>query len=357
MLLITEAATWWGDVKVYQNHAYIVSEANEGGMQVFDLTNVRSVSRDGDGPVRMEPTYHYTEFGDSHNIAINEETGFAYVVGSNTCNSGIHILDLSNPSLPTFVGCWGEDGYVHDLQVVVYNGPDTGYVGREIAFCYDEDSMAIVDLTDKLNPVMISDTTYDSVHYTHQGWLTDDQEYLLMNDEGDEIAGEFDSFSRTLIWDVRSLANPVHVNDYVSPAVAVDHNLYIKGHLAFMSNYAAGLRIVDITNIAEDGHVLEEVAFLDCYPVADNTAYEGSWSNYPYLPSGNIILSGGYEGLIMARLAPGIDRSTGSPTLKLTEIPTSAPTNSPSESDSASLGSFWMNLVGCMCVGVILVFD
>ena len=34
----------WRDIKVYQNHAFIVSEASNHGMQVFDLTRLRDVS-------------------------------------------------------------------------------------------------------------------------------------------------------------------------------------------------------------------------------------------------------------------------------------------------------------------------
>ena len=33
----------WRDIKVYQNHAFIVSEASNHGMQVFDLTRLRNV--------------------------------------------------------------------------------------------------------------------------------------------------------------------------------------------------------------------------------------------------------------------------------------------------------------------------
>ena len=34
----------WRDIKVYQNHAFIVSEASGHGMQVFDLTELRNIS-------------------------------------------------------------------------------------------------------------------------------------------------------------------------------------------------------------------------------------------------------------------------------------------------------------------------
>ena len=52
----------------------------------------------------IHATNHYAEFGSSHNVAINEDTGFAYVIGSRTCNSGSHMLNLADPLNPVFAG-------------------------------------------------------------------------------------------------------------------------------------------------------------------------------------------------------------------------------------------------------------
>ncbi|NIR67130.1 MAG: hypothetical protein GWN61_22100, partial [candidate division Zixibacteria bacterium] len=60
---------------------------------------------------------------------------------------------------------------------------------------------------------------------------------------------------------------------------AIDHNQYIKGNYAYQSNYRAGLRILDISNIS--GASLTEVAYFDIYPANDNPNFNGSWSNYP----------------------------------------------------------------------------
>ena len=68
----------WRDIKVHADHAYIVAD-NVGahGMQVFDLTRLRGAEGE-----TFLPDHVYEEFGSAHNIAINEATGFAYVVGS-----------------------------------------------------------------------------------------------------------------------------------------------------------------------------------------------------------------------------------------------------------------------------------
>ena len=67
------SATIWRDIKVYQDHAFIVSEAGGHGMQVFDLTRLRTVAAP---PETFTEDAHYPGFGASHNIVINEETRY-----------------------------------------------------------------------------------------------------------------------------------------------------------------------------------------------------------------------------------------------------------------------------------------
>merc|ERR1719499_2709373 len=76
------SASTWRDIKVYNNRAYVVSEASRHGMQVFDLTRLRGRTQP---PTSSEQAdYHYTEFGSAYNIVINEQTGRAYAVGART---------------------------------------------------------------------------------------------------------------------------------------------------------------------------------------------------------------------------------------------------------------------------------
>ncbi|MDH3628937.1 MAG: choice-of-anchor B family protein, partial [Acidobacteriota bacterium] len=125
----------WRDIKVYADHAYIVSEAPGHGMQIFDLTQLRTVVTP---PVTFSNTAHYDDFGSSHNIVINEDTGFAYSVGTTTCNQGLHFIDLSDPVVPVFAGCHIETIYTHDAQCLVYNGPDLDHQGRAICINSNE---------------------------------------------------------------------------------------------------------------------------------------------------------------------------------------------------------------------------
>ena len=160
-------------------------------------------------------------------MVINEETGFAYAVGSRTCSSGLHAVDIRNPLEPKFMGCFAQDGYVHDAQCVVYKGPDGRYQGREICFCYNENTLTIVDVEDKENMKQISRISYTGYQYTHQGWLNEDQTHLLLDDELDELYGS-NPHTRTLIWNVKELDNPKLEDSFYSEEEATDHNLYIK---------------------------------------------------------------------------------------------------------------------------------
>ena len=97
------------------------------------------------------------------------------------------MIDVSDPQNPVFDGCYADDGYSHDIECVIYRGPDTRYQGSEICFGYNENTLTIVDISDRSNPVQLSRVTYEGVRYSHQGWLTSDQAWALLDDELDEV--------------------------------------------------------------------------------------------------------------------------------------------------------------------------
>jgi choice-of-anchor B domain-containing protein len=291
--------TAWRDIKVYADHAYIVSDNNGShGMQVFDLTQLGSVVLP---PVSFSETAHYGGFDEGHNIAINEATGFAYVVGTETHNGGLHFINLINPVIPVAAGGFSSDGYTHDTQVVTYAGPDAVYSGREIAFNCNEDTLTIVDVTDKNMPVQLSRTGYPNDAYTHQGWLTEDHTFFLSNDELDERKNASIDFTRTHIWDVADIDAPVYRGYYEAAVQSIDHNLYVHQGLVYAANYTTGLRVLDHSDIANDN--LVEVAYIDTHPGKDSlTAFDGAWSSYPYFDSGTVIIGDRDEGLVVVRL-------------------------------------------------------
>ncbi|MEM1096442.1 MAG: choice-of-anchor B family protein [Bacteroidota bacterium] len=304
-LMRTEGApgSAWRDVKVYKDHAYIVADGAEAhGIQIFDLGQLRDVDP-SDMPKTFEQTAHYDGVHSTHNIVINEESGFAYAVGNRaggeTCGGQLHMVDIREPANPKFAGCFTHPnaGGTHDSQCVTYRGPDSDYAGREICLNSNGGSFIIADVTDKSNPTTIVQATYPNTAYTHQGWLTDDQRYFYMNDELDELSGSVDG-TRTLVWDVADLDDPVLINEFIHSTQASDHNLYVQGNRMYQSNYQSGLRILDITNPEEPA----ELAHFDTVPGKDEPGFGGSWSNYPYFKSGVIAVSSRGEGLFLLRV-------------------------------------------------------
>jgi choice-of-anchor B domain-containing protein len=301
----------WRDMKVYRDHVFVVADASgRHGMQIFDLTRLRDF--DGE-PVSHEPDLTYDRIHSAHNIVVNEATGFAYTVGNSaggeTCGGGLHMIDISEPLDPTFVGCFADPqtgrsatGYTHDAQCVIYHGPHEAYRGREICFGANETALSVADVTDKENPVALSRAAYPHVGYSHQVWLTEDHEYLYMNDELDVLSGMVDR-TRTVIWDVRDLEDPQVAGEYFSPVSASAHNLYIVGDLMYQSNYASGLRIVDIS----ERDAPREVGYLDTAPFVDpEPGFQGSWSNFPFFEDGTVAVTSIQEGLYLIRYVPSV---------------------------------------------------
>ncbi len=274
------------DIKTYNTYAFVVSDNNGAhGMQVFDLTRLRSVV---DPPVTFTMDAHYTDFENAHNLAINEDTGFAYALRTNTYGGGIHFIDIQDPLNPVSAG--GFSGvYTHDAQIVNYHGPDSDYSGREILLSfngYDQD-VWIVDVTDKTNPQAITNFTFTSSEHSHQGWLTEDHKYLIMGDEADELNFGFNT--RTIIFDITDLDNPIQTFEHTGSTEATDHNGYTIGDSYYLANYAAGLRVFDISDI-ENGTMIE-TGYFDVYPTNNSAGFNGAWTAYPYFPSGNILVS------------------------------------------------------------------
>jgi choice-of-anchor B domain-containing protein len=300
----------WRDIKIYKDHAYIVSDgAGQHGMQVFDLTRLRTLKPQANGlPVKVEYDYLYKEIASAHNIVINEESGYAYSVGSSaggtTCGGGLHMIDIREPKLPKFAGCFADNqtgragtGYSHDAQCVTYKGPDKRYKGREICIGSNENTISIADVTDKANPKALSRAGYPNVAYAHQGWLTDDHTYYYLNDEGDETGGLVTK-TRTLVWNLSDLENPRLAKEHLGVEPSSDHNLYIQGDYMYQANYRSGLRILNI----RDRENPREVAFFDTAPYTDNGAgFNGAWSVYPFFKSGVIIVNSIEQGLFLVR--------------------------------------------------------
>ncbi len=305
----------WRDLKVYNNHVYVVGDFSPElaliphdhdsgtehaddfvhGLQIMNLE--RLLTADPSTPQKFVEDEIYSGFDEAHNIVIDEDTGFATAVASDTCGAEFHMLDLSvDPLFPDFLGCFnsGLPGAVHDAQCTVYRGPDLEHVGKEICLAFMEDQFSIFDMSDTANPVLLAgNMVYPGQGYVHQGWFTEDFRYVGSNDELDELNATLAGAphnTRTYMWDVQDLDNPSFIGTYEGPTGSIDHNMYFKGKYLHQANYVAGYRVLDASDIANG--VLTQVAFFDTHPPdVDAAVFGGVWSGYFHFASGAVALS------------------------------------------------------------------
>ncbi|WP_370324013.1 choice-of-anchor B family protein [Euzebya sp.] len=333
----------WHDIKVVADHAVIASESAVHGVQVVDLRRLDGM--DGSSPqLPILPDSVYPLSGSQHNIVVNPDAEMAYVVGgglitqglpADQCDSGLAMIDMSNPLLPLPAGCYAGSSYVHDAQCLTYEGPDADHAGRDLCIAFAEDHVSIVDVTDPASAGEISRIEYPATAYTHQGWLSEDGRYLLFNDELDEQQSAEVTHTRTMVWDVTDLDAPVEhliaMRDGTdgNPATAsIDHNNYTRDGLAYQSNYTSGLRVIDLDALDDpDGPRWDEVAYFDTYPADDEATFNGTWSNYPYFESGTVAVSGIGEGLFLLRLHDGVGDGPADPLEPADTPPAAAPTH------------------------------
>jgi len=288
----------WRDIKVYEDYAFIVSEAPGHGLQVFDLSKLRSVKTQQ----TFDSDLNFNEFGNAHNIAINKESGFAYVLGSKLFDGGPAFIDINSPLNPSIVGGYSFSSYTHDAQVVKYHGPDTRFKEKEILFGSnsiggENNQLIILDVTDKKKPELISSIEYSNAGYTHQGWISDDHKYFFLGDELDEL--KIGHRTKTRVFDIQNLENPIIHNTYYGQTASIDHNLYVKGSKIYMANYTSGMRVVDFNNISDND--FREEGYFDTYPSDNSTNFFGAWNVYPFFSSGVILISDINYGLFIVK--------------------------------------------------------
>jgi choice-of-anchor B domain-containing protein len=286
------------DVKVLGDYALVVAEVSNHGMQIFDMRTLGTTQ--STAMLTATAIYRGTmsaTVGNAHDVAVNPATNMVYIVGARSCMGGLHMVDFKDPMNPKFVGCGQNTNYVHDAQCVIYAGPDKDHTGKELCVTFNGgNSFSVVDVTDKAAPKLISRTTYTGGVYSHNGALTEAHSHLVLSDELDESRNG--NPTRTYLFDVTDLEKPVAMKPYDATTKAIDHNLFIRGKYVYQANYEAGLRILDASAVPMGG-TLKEVAFFDPFPTLDAAELKGSWTAYPYFPSGIVVMQGTEGGVFI----------------------------------------------------------
>jgi choice-of-anchor B domain-containing protein len=140
----------WREIRGFKDYMVIGSEAEGHGIQIFDMKKLLDIDPATPKVFTQDAlTGHYDELpvGKTHNVVVNEEADFIYSVGAvprfDECKSGLIFINMTDPANPKNEGCAPQAGYVHDAQCLIYRGPDTRYVGREICYAYNEQHLVM----------------------------------------------------------------------------------------------------------------------------------------------------------------------------------------------------------------------
>ncbi|RYE05479.1 MAG: choice-of-anchor B family protein, partial [Sphingobacteriales bacterium] len=264
----------WRDYKTYSHFVYAVADANNGNsLQIFDVSGLpNSVSKVYDSQNLSASAHTVALEGDRLYLVNNKRNGSL---------KAIDIFSLANPENPVFVA---------SVHTPFFNQMHAIHVRNNIAYCsYGYGGLYIMDLTNPTAPTVISSiTNYPGSGYNHTAWTSGDDKTMIMTDE--VPAG-----LPVKVYNIQDKANPVYVTSFASNQYATPHNTFMIDNYAILSYYKDGVQVYDLADPANP----VRIGYYDTYP--NNTssqasynqpsAYDGAWGVYPFLPSGNILVS------------------------------------------------------------------
>lgn len=301
---IPHTSSTWGDIKVFGSTAYAVTESATG-VQVVDMSQIDS------GIVTLVTTLGSP--ARTHNLSLDTVNGRLYTCGSRNGQGTTECFDLSNPLAPTKLGSATiTTEYQHDGTMHTYtSGP---LAGKTYWFGFSEGrGVDVYDITNANAPVLKKRMTYPNMSYCHQGWLSEDLKYLYVDDELDE--GNLNVPTRSLIFNVEDPNNGFFVGTFSSFLAAIDHNQYVDDGFTFQANYRSGLQIFDLASTPE---APQRCGWYDTYPSSDARGFDGAWSNYPFFPSGTVIVSDINGGLFILDASEALTRTKSGVDLNVT---------------------------------------
>lgn len=271
---VAGAGSIWRDLKVWNNHAYITNETG-GGLMIIDMSNLP-------GAILQTDVYSYSgniyPFNSAHDIYI-DENGVAYIMGADNGVGGAIILDLTvDPKAPVELGRY-DDFYLHDGMA----RNDTLWGGA-----INNGFFTVIDVSNKAAPVtMATHTTPNS--FTHNCWISDDGNTLYTTDEvSNSFIGAYDVSDLTNITELDRIQSSPGQN-------VIPHNTFFLNEYLITSYYRDGITIHDVSQ----PNSMIEVGNYDTSPAFSGDGFNGAWGVYPYLPSGNIIVSDIENGLFV----------------------------------------------------------
>ncbi len=305
--------TTWRDIKVHQfwntadgrwnAFAYVTADNASDGLFIIDLSEL---------PQRISRVDYSSDFEAAHNVyltgtdfstglALSDSLPTLILAGPNRSDGRFRSYDLSVPAAPEFIAApetpanqpENDRLYMHDAASMTVTDSrknsqcvNAGAAAQcEVLFDFNESTVDIWDVSIPSNPVRLSRTPYDNADYVHSGWWSEDKQFLFVQDETDER--DRGLLTTLRVFSISDLTAPALAGTWTGPTTAIDHNGFVRGNRYYMSNYARGLTILDITNPATP----TTVGRFDTYPASDTVGFPGAWGTYPFLPSGIVLIS------------------------------------------------------------------
>ena len=313
---VSSQSTAWHDIKVYQkfdhsagrwhSYAYVTADSASVGTLVIDLGSLPD-SVEAVGVDQSDLSAHNVYLSNvdySTGIALNDLTPYLHVIGSDRKGGAFNSYALNDPIDLSLVYQHGSESrvtYSHDVSsmVILDDRKDSQCINSgpycEILFDFNVDNFQIWDKTLNASPSRLSTITYAGVSYVHSGWYTEDKQVVLVHDELDEQ--DFNLNTTVRLFELSDLRQPTLLSTWSGPTGAIDHNGFVRGNRYYMSNYTRGMTVLDISDTLNP----TEAGFFDTFPLSDETSFNGAWGVYPFLPSGNILISDINSGLYIVR--------------------------------------------------------
>lgn len=316
---VTAQRTTWRDIKVvqrydvqekrYKSYAYLTADGASVGLMIIDLNSLPdSVSvLSIDSTDSSAHNAYIANVDYSTGVSYNGTAAQLHIAGVSAGGGAYKTFaikdngELNLDFAPTFNS---NTGYTHDLSSNTIEdervGSQCNGVGGKctVTFDYSVNAIKLWNTTNSRSPSELSRINGNMLvdqTYIHSGWATEDGNVLFVHDELDERAtGKKTTLQ---IFDISDLTNPQPLSIWTGPTTAIDHNGFVRGNRYYMSNYEKGLTILDIS----DPTNVTQVGMFDTYPLNNSSGFNGAWGVYPYLPSGNILVSDINSGLYIFR--------------------------------------------------------
>ncbi|TNE29825.1 MAG: choice-of-anchor B family protein [Bacteroidetes bacterium] len=272
----------WRDIKTWDHFAYVMHDYAGGaspnnGLLIVDLDSMTNPTYEF-----MYPKYIVNDsiVADSatrsHNLWI-DENGFLYIFGADVALGGALIYDIAtDPWHPDYVGIFNS-AYLHD-----------GYVRNDTLYgAALTNGMVISNVSNKSQPQYLASFQTPG-NFAHNCWLSDDGKTIFTTDE---ISSGY-----IAAYDISNFSNIGETDRFrVTPNnQTIPHNAHVLNEFVVTSYYTYGLQILD----AKDPSWLIEVGQYDSSPLSGD-GYDGAWGAYPFLPSGNALITDIQEGLFV----------------------------------------------------------